>query len=468
MLTDKRNITTTNPTQKAYTKILKRRRQMAKKKNPLEEKIKDKTAVVGIIGLGYVGLPLVREFCRVGFNTVGFDIDSEKVKKLNAGKSYIKHIPSELIKELVSQKLFRATDNMKELKNVDAIIICVPTPLTKTKDPDMRFVIGTAQTISENLRPNQLVVLESTTYPGTTEELVKPILEKSGLKAGKDFFLAFSPEREDPGRKDYTTATIPKVVGADDPTSKRLAVSLYSQAIKTIVPVSSTKVAEAAKLLENIYRSVNIAMVNELKVLFDRMGIDIWEVIEAAKTKPFGFQAFYPGPGLGGHCIPIDPFYLSWKARQYDLTTRFIELAGEINTSMPRYVISKVAEALNRHKKPIKGSRILVLGLAYKKDVDDVRESPSITLIELLKEAGAIVDYNDPYIPRTHKQREHDLKMRSKPLSEKMLRSYDCVIIATDHSCYDYDWIVQNANLIVDTRNATAGVKKGRQKIVKA
>ncbi len=438
------------------------------KEKRLLNKIRGKQAVVGVIGLGYVGLPLVREFARAGFRVVGFDIDPEKVKKLNSGRSYIKHIPSQLIKELVSKKQFRATDDMSELKKVDTIIICVPTPLTKTRDPDMRFVVGTAETISKYLRAGQLVVLESTTYPGTTDELVKPILEKSGLKAGRDFFLAFSPEREDPGREDYTTATIPKVVGADDKSSRKLAVFLYSQVIKTVVPVSTTRIAESAKLLENIYRSVNIAMVNELKILFDRMGIDIWEVIEAAKTKPFGFQAFYPGPGLGGHCIPIDPFYLTWKAKQYELTTRFIELAGEINTSMPRYVILKVMEALNRYGKALKGSKILVLGLAYKKDVDDIRESPSITLIELLREAGAKVDYNDPYIPRTHKQREHDLKMRSKPLSEKMLKSYDCVLIATDHSCYDYDWIVKHSKLIVDTRNATAKVRNNRSKIVKA
>jgi len=437
-------------------------------KQSLLKKITSGKVVVGVMGLGYVGLPLIREFAKGGLKAIGFDVDPDKIKKLNAGKSYIEHIPSKIIKELVSKKLFRATNNMKELKKVDAIIICVPTPLTKTRDPDMRFVISTAQTISKNLKRGQLVILESTTYPGTTTELVKPILEKSGLKAGRDFFLAFSPEREDPGRKNYTTATIPKIVGADDPASRELAVKLYSCAIKTVVPVSSSAIAESAKLLENIYRSVNIAMVNELKMLFDRMGIDIWEVINAAKTKPFGFQAFYPGPGLGGHCIPIDPFYLTWKARQYELATRFIELAGEINTSMPRYVISRVMEALNRHGKALKGSKILVLGLAYKKDVDDVRESPSITLIELLKEHGAKVDYNDPHIPKTHKQREHDLRMKSKPLSAKMLAGYDCVLIATDHSSYDYKWIVKNSKLIVDTRNATAKVKTGRSKIVKA
>jgi UDP-N-acetyl-D-glucosamine dehydrogenase len=437
-------------------------------KNALAEKIAAKKAVVGVMGLGYVGLPLVREFCRGGMKTVGFDVDLNKVKMLNAGKSYIQHIPSSLVKELVSSKQFRATADMKELKKVDAIIICVPTPLSKTRDPEMKYVVSTAEMVSENLQKGQLVILESTTYPGTTRELVKPILEKSGLKAGKDFYLAFSPEREDPGRKDYSTATIPKVVGADDETSRDLACQLYGTAIENVVPVSSSAVAESAKLLENIYRCVNIALVNELKMLFDKMGIDVWEVINAAKTKPFGFQAFYPGPGLGGHCIPIDPFYLTWKARQYEMSTRFIELAGEINTSMPKYVITRTMEALNEQGKAVKGAKILVLGMAYKKDVDDIRESPSVTLIELLREHGAKVDYNDPHIPRTPRQREHDLKMVSKPLSEKMLKSYDCVLISTDHSSYDYKMIVKNAKLVIDTRNATDDVKAGRKKIVKA
>jgi UDP-N-acetyl-D-glucosamine dehydrogenase len=440
----------------------------------LARKLSEGKALVGVMGLGYVGLPLVREFCRAvgpktkGLKVLGFDVDPEKIRLLSAGKSYIEHIPSSLIKEIVRSGQFRATANMRELNRPDAIIICVPTPLTKSRDPDMQYVEGTVRAIAQRLRPGQLVVLESTTYPGTTSELAKPILEQTGLKAGKDFFLAFSPEREDPGRKDYTTATIPKVVGADDKTSLELACQLYRTAIKNVVPVSSAAVAESSKLLENIYRSVNIALVNELKVLFDRMGIDVWEVIRAASTKPFGFQPFYPGPGLGGHCIPIDPFYLSWKARQYELPTRFIELAGEINTSMPKYVAWRTIEALNARGKAIKGAKILVLGLAYKKDVDDVRESPSVTLIELLREQSAKVDYNDPHIPRTHKQREHNLQMKSKPLSERMLAGYDCVLISTDHSSYDYDWIVRHAKLVVDTRNATAKVKRGRQKIVKA
>jgi UDP-N-acetyl-D-glucosamine dehydrogenase len=437
-------------------------------KETLADKIASKKAVVGIMGLGYVGLPLMREYCRGGLKVVGFDVDPEKVKMLNAGKSYIQHIPSSMIKELVSAKKFRATTNMKELRKVDAIIICVPTPLTKTRDPDMKYIVSTAEAISPNIQKGQLVILESTTYPGTTREVVKPILERSGLKAAKDFYLAFSPEREDPGRKDFSTATIPKVVGADDPVSRDLACKLYGSAIKTIVPVSSTDVAESAKLLENIYRCVNIAMVNELKMLFDRMGIDVWEVINAAKTKPFGFQAFYPGPGLGGHCIPIDPFYLTWKAREFEMATRFIELAGEINTGMPHYVVTRTMEALNEHGKSMKNAKILVMGLAYKKDVDDLRESPSINLIEILRKHGAKVDYNDPHIAKTPVQREHNLGMTSKALSAKMLASYDAVVIATDHTAYDYNMIVKNAKLVIDTRNATVKVKQGRNKIVKA
>jgi UDP-N-acetyl-D-glucosamine dehydrogenase len=399
---------------------------------------------------------------------LGLDVDPAKVRMLNAGKSYIKHIPSSIIKECVKAKRFTATADPAELKRCDAVLICVPTPLTKMREPDMTFVRATAEMISKNMRRGQLIVLESTTYPGTTREVVKPILEQSGLKGGKDFYLAFSPEREDPGNADYTTKTIPKVVGGIDRTSGRLACALYGRAIQKVVPVTTCEAAEAAKILENVYRCVNIAMINETKVLFDRMGINIWEVIAAASTKPFGFQPFYPGPGLGGHCIPIDPFYLTWKARQFEMTTRFIELAGEINTKMPEYVVGKVAEALNRFKKALNGSKILVLGLAYKKDIDDLRESPSIELIELLKARGAKVDYNDPHIPVTPRQREHDLRMRSKPLTPAMLAGYDCVLIATDHSDYDYADIVKRAKLIVDTRNATGKIKTGRSKIVLA
>ena len=434
----------------------------------LLQRIEKRRALVGVVGMGYVGLPLVRTFCAAGFKCLGYDIDVKKVRALNAGKSYIKHIPSETISGVVKKKQFRATTDPNELKKADAILICVPTPLTRMREPDMTYVVSTTDMLAGVLRKGQLIVLESTTYPGTTREVCKPILERTGLKAERDFFLAFSPEREDPGRKDYSTETIPKVVGGLGPKSRRLSAALYGAAIAKAVSVSTCEVAESAKILENVYRCVNIAMINELKVLFNRMGINVWEVIEAASTKPFGFQPFYPGPGLGGHCIPIDPFYLTWKAREFDSPTRFIELAGEINTSMPEYVVGKVAEGLNRARKSLNGSKVLVLGLAYKKDIDDLRESPSIALIELLKQHGARVDYNDPYIPATHKQREHNLGMRSKPLSATMLRKYDCVLISTDHSCYDYKMIVRNAKLVVDTRNATRNVKRGRDKIMMA
>ena len=434
----------------------------------LVRKIQDKKALVGVVGLGYVGLPLVREFTRGGMNVVGFDVDPKKVKSLLAGRSYIEHIPSATVKDMVRTKRFSATTDFRQLRRPDCILICVPTPLTKMREPDMTYVEATARAIAKTLRKGQLIVLESTTYPGTTREIVLPILEESGLKVGKDFYLGFSPEREDPGRKDYSTATIPKVVGGHDKASLDAAVACYEMAIKTVVPVASCEVAEASKILENTYRCVNIALVNELKMLFDRMGVDVWEVIRAASTKPFGFTPFYPGPGLGGHCIPIDPFYLSWKARQYGMSTRFIELAGEVNVSMPEWVIHKLMYALNWRKKALKGSKILVLGLAYKKDIDDVRESPSLELIELLLYRGAKVDYNDPHVPRTHKMREHDLGMTSKKLSARMLASYDAVVISTDHSSYDYSFIVDSAQLVVDTRNATKGVKRGRSKIIKA
>ena len=436
--------------------------------NEWKKKIEDKKVLVGILGLGYVGLPLAREFARAGLKVIGFDIDDKKVKTLNSGRSILKHIPSADIKEIVKKKLFIATTNMSRLRTVDAILVCVPTPLTENREPDMQFIISSSETIAKYLKKNQLVVFESTTYPGTTRELVAPILQSGGLKAGKDFYLAYSPEREDPGNKHFTTATIPKVVGGLTVNCRDRACMLYNAAIEKTIPTSSLETAEAAKILENIYRCINIAMVNELKVVFDRMGIDIWEVIKAASSKPFGFSAFYPGPGLGGHCIPIDPFYLTWKARQYGIPTRFIELAGEINTNMPYYVITRTMDALNERNKSLKGSKVLVLGLAYKKNIDDVRESPSIELIELLRQKGAKVDYNDPYIPRTHKQRRYDLKMASKKLSAAMLRSYDVVLISTAHDCYDFDWIVKNARLIVDTRNAASSVKGARRKIVKA
>jgi len=433
-----------------------------------KRKIANKEVVVGVLGLGYVGLPLAREFASAGLRVIGFDIDEKKVKILNSGRSIIRHVAHSQVRQMVKTGCFRTTTDMARLKKVDAILVCVPTPLTQNREPDMQFIISSAKTIAKYLQPGQLIVLESTTYPGTTSEVLAPILQSGGLKAGKDFHLAYSPEREDPGNRDFTTGTIPKVVGGLTKKCCDMACALYGTAIVRTIPVSSLEAAEAAKILENVYRCVNIAMVNELKIVFDRMGIDIWEVIKAASTKPFGFKAFYPGPGLGGHCIPIDPFYLTWKARQYGMPTRFIELAGEINTSMPHYVIAKTIEALNERKKSLKGSKVLVLGLAYKKDIDDLRESPSIELIELLRQKGAKVDYNDPYIPRTHKQRQHDLRMTSKKLSARMLAAYDVVLISTDHSDYDYDWIVKNARLLVDARNATAAVCGAGKKVVKA
>jgi UDP-N-acetyl-D-glucosamine dehydrogenase len=432
------------------------------------DRIRQRKAHVGIIGLGYVGLPLVREFCHSGYKVTGFDVDPAKVEALNNGRSYIKHIPSSMVRQMVRTGRFTATADMSRLRQPDAIIICVPTPLTRTKDPDLQFVENTAHTIARTLRPGQLVSLESTTYPGTTRQVVQPILERTGLKAEKDFWLAFSPEREDPGRKDYSTRTTPKLVGGIGPQSLAVSHALYAAVVEKAVPVESCEIAEAAKIVENVYRCVNIALVNELKVIFDAMGIDVWQVIAAASTKPFGFQPFYPGPGLGGHCIPIDPFYLSWKAREYEQSAKFIELAGQINTSMPEYVVEKVVRAINDAGKSIRGARVLVLGLAYKKDIDDLRESPSVTLIEILKKRGAKVDYNDPFILKTHRQREHNLRMSSKRFDARTLKTYECVLIATDHSCYDYDAIVRNARLVVDTRNACANVTTGRHKIVKA
>jgi UDP-N-acetyl-D-glucosamine dehydrogenase len=433
-----------------------------------ESKIKNKKIVIGVLGLGYVGLPLVREFTSAGLRVIGFDIDERKVNTLNAGKSIIKHVPHSDVAKMKKSGLFVATTDMKRIKQVDSVIICVPTPLTANREPDMQYIVKSTETISKYLKPGQLISLESTTYPGTTREVMIPILEQSGLVAGKDFHLAFSPEREDPGNKYYSTKTIPKVVGGLTKKCKDMACQMYNAAIDRVVPVSTLEIAEATKILENVYRCINIAMVNELKMVFDRMGIDVWEVIESAKTKPFGFHPFYPGPGLGGHCIPIDPFYLTWKARQYGMATRFIELAGEVNTNMPHYVIQKVMEALNDRKKSLNGSKVLVLGLAYKKDIDDLRESPSIELIELLVANGAKVDYNDPYVPKSIKQRKHDIQMKSKKLTAKMLVGYDCVLISTDHSSYDYQWIVNHSKLVVDSRNATASVKSGRNKIVKA
>jgi UDP-N-acetyl-D-glucosamine dehydrogenase len=435
----------------------------------LKQNIADKTATVGVIGLGYVGLPLIDAFIHAGFRTIGFDVDQQKVDALNAGRSYIRHIPSEAVAGWSREGRFEATADMDRLGEADALLICVPTPLNDSRDPDLKYIELTGEAIAKSLRPGQLVVLESTTYPTTTRDVLVPILQNSGLTAGKDFFVAYSPEREDPGNKDYSASRIPKVVGGMDENSLELATALYSHAVVQIVPVSSCEVAEACKILENTYRAVNIALVNELKMLFDRMGIDVWEVIDAAKTKPFGFQAFYPGPGLGGHCIPIDPFYLTWLARKQGLTTRFIELAGEVNHNMPEYVISRLAEFLNDVGKPIRGSRICLLGMAYKKDVDDPRESPSFVLMELLLARGADLTYNDPHVPRLPPMRHHDVPdMTSSELTPEFLAAQDCVLIATDHSAYDWETIVEHAPLILDTRNATVGVTKGREKIRKA
>ncbi len=431
-------------------------------------RIRQKEATVGIIGLGYVGLPLARAFAAGGFSVLGFDIDPDKVERLNRGTSYIGHIPSQALEEML-ERGFEATNRFERLGEADAVVVCVPTPLTETRDPDLSFVVSSARAVAATLRPGQLVVLESTTYPGTTRQVVLPILEGRGLKAGKDFFLAFSPEREDPGNAQFSAPTIPKVVGGLDPRSGDLAAALYDQVVLRVVRVTSPEVAEACKILENTYRAINIALVNELKVLYDRMGVDVWEVIEAAKTKPFGFQAFYPGPGLGGHCIPIDPFYLTWAARKYGLSTRFIELAGEINTAMPGYVVGKVADALNARGKPVKGSKVALLGMAYKKDVDDPRESPGFELMDLLLGRGADVSYNDPHIPRLPAMRHYPhLRMESSALTPEYLAAQDCVVIATDHSAYDWDTIVRHAPLVVDTRNATRTVGAGRDKIVRA
>lgn len=435
----------------------------------LLKKIADRKAIVGVMGLGYVGLPLVREFVNSGFTVHGFDVDERKVKMLHAGKTYIEYLPGKTFKDYMKRGVFHATTNMDELSVPDAILICVPTPLDKMREPDMTYVRSTAEDISKRLRRGQLIVLESTTYPGTTRDVVKPILDRSGKKVDQDYFLAFSPEREDPGRKDITTKEIPKVVGGFTRDSGKVACALYGGALNTVVPVSSCEAAEACKIVENVYRSINIALVNELKIIFDRMGVDVWEVIEAAKTKPFGFQAFYPGPGLGGHCIPIDPLYLAWKAREYGKPTRFIELAWEINTFMPEYVVRRVLDALNERGKSLKGSKVLVLGLAYKKDVDDVRESPSVTLIELLQQAGAKVSYHDPHIPVAKPMREHNIThMKSVPLTPASLKSYDCVLIATDHTRVDYDMVCEHAPLVVDTRNATGRKKRPAGRVVKA
>lgn len=423
---------------------------------------------VGIIGLGYVGLPLARAFCDRGIAVLGFDVDPAKVDRLERGESYIKHIFPETIRRM-RDRGFEATVDFQRLDEPDVVVICVPTPLTDSREPDLSYVVNSTRAIAQRLRPGQLVVLESTTYPGTTRDVVLPLLAATGLEPGVDFFLAFSPEREDPGNPDFSAPTIPKVVGGLDPASLELAAALYGKVVVRVVPVSSPEVAEACKILENTYRAVNIALVNELKIVYSQMGIDVWEVIEAAKSKPFGFQAFHPGPGLGGHCIPIDPFYLTWVARKHGLATRFIELAGEINTSMPAYVVGKVADALNDRRKSIKGSKITLLGMAYKKDVDDPRESPGFELMEILSRKGADVEYNDPHIPTLPPMRRHpDLQKSSRELTEDYLQSRDCILVATDHSAYDWEWIARHATLIVDTRNALRNVGAPTAAVVQA
>src|SRR6202046_5490429 len=433
---------------------------------------------IGIIGCGYVGLPLALRFADVGHRVTGFDTDQEKIKKLNAGQSYIQHISADKINHHVQGKRFDATTDFTKLREMDAVLICVPTPLDERREPDLSYVEKTAQSIAPNLQRNQLIVLESTTYPGTTEELVLPILEKGGMhcpiargegteNVATDFYLAFSPEREDPGNKQFGLAQIPKVGGGVNPGSGRAAAGLYAQIVSKVIPVSSPRAAEMVKLLENIFRCVNIALVNELKQLCLRMNLDIFEIIDSAATKPFGFMPFYPGPGLGGHCIPVDPYYLSWKAREYDFATRFIELAGEVNTAMPYHVVDAVAAALNNHKKSLKGSKLLILGVAYKKDVDDLRESPTLKIMQLLQERGANLEYNDPYFPQLHKMRHYNYEnMKSVPLNPQTIAGYDSVVIATDHSSYDYASIVDSAKLVVDTRNATRRVMRHRDKIV--
>ncbi|MGH1418087.1 MAG: nucleotide sugar dehydrogenase [Hyphomicrobiaceae bacterium] len=435
------------------------------------EAVESREASVAILGLGYVGLPLVLGFHGKGFPVLGVDIDQSKIDSMKRGESYIKHIPSSRFADLANGR-FEATTDFAALANADAILICVPTPLTKHLEPDMSYVVSTSKAIAPHLKPGHLVVLESTTYPGTTRDLMQPILEEgSGLKANEDFFVAYSPEREDPGNPDFDTQKIPKVIGASTQEALDMTDALYKTLIPKVVPVSSPETAEAVKLTENIFRAVNIAMVNELKLIYAEMGIDIWEVIDAAKTKPFGFMPFYPGPGLGGHCIPIDPFYLTWKAREFGLPTRFIELAGQINRRMPSHVVGELQDALSDHQqKALRGARVLVSGVAYKKNVDDMRESPSLTLIELLEAAGAIVEFYDPFIPELPPTREHAhlTGRKSVSLDGECLARFDAVLIATDHDDVDYKFLVENSKLVVDTRNACAKANVSSEKVVKA
>ncbi len=440
---------------------------MRREKQVLLEKINARQARVGVVGLGYVGLPLSLAFAEAGFPVTGLDIDARKVERLSKGECYFRHIDPEPVARLVRDKRLRATVDFAAVSELDCVSICVPTPLTPAREPDMSFIVDTAKAMAPHVRPDQLYVLESTTWPGTTEEVVKPILEGGGLVAGRDFFLAFSPERENPGSS-HTAGTTAKVVGGYSPRCLEAALALYGAAVPKVVPVSSTRAAELTKLLENIFRSVNIAMVNEMKMLCDRMHLDVWEIIDAAATKGFGFMPFYPGPGLGGHCIPIDPFYLTWKAREFEMQTRFIELAGEINSGMPHYVVQRTFEALNGHGKALKGAKILVLGVAYKKDIDDMRESPAIRVIELLKEQGAEVAYHDPFVPKLPPMRAHSLELESVELSSERLREADAVMVLTDHSTVDYARVLRQARLVIDTRNATRGLPLSEEKVVRA
>lgn len=433
------------------------------------KRIDEKTAVIGVVGMGYVGLPLALTFAEEGFRVIGYDIDKKKADAINSGRTYIKHISAARIKAAVKKGLLECTDDFTRIPESDALLVAVPTPLDDHFQPDLSFVEGTAEQIGPYLQKGQLVILESSSFPGTTEDIMRPILEdKSGLTAHSDFWLAYSPEREDPNNPHYNTKNIPKVVGANSAKSLKLSVALYEAALDKAVPVTSAEAAEACKIFENAFRGVNIGLVNEIKIILDAMGIDVWEVIKAASTKPFGFMPFYPGPGLGGHCIPIDPFYLTYKAQEFEVPTRFIELAGEINTAMPRWVVTKVMEALNDRRKALNGSKVLILGLAYKKNVDDMRESPSLRLIEILREKGAKVDYHDPYIPTMPPIRRYHFDMKSVPLTPENIAKYDVILIATAHDKVNYARVVKHARLVVDTRNATVNVKQGREKIVKA
>lgn len=435
----------------------------------LEQKIRERKAKVGIIGVGYVGLPLALTVAEAGYKVLACDVDSVKVEALNNSASYIEYIPDEALEKHVKNRSLEATGDFTRLDEPDIILMCVPTPLGEHSDPDLGFVVKTVEAVAVTLRKGQLIVLESTTYPGTTEEVVKPILDSKGLLCGRDYFLAYSPEREDPANRQFSTYNIPKLVGGVNERSGELAALFYSTVVEKVIPLDSAGEAEAAKILENVYRAVNIALVNELKVIFDKMNIDVWKVITAARTKPFGFHAFYPGPGLGGHCVPIDPFYLAWKAKEYGQPTRFIELAGEINRSMPEYVVGKLSDALNRDNRHIKGGRILVLGVSYKRDVGDTRESPALTIMDMLLRSGAQVSYHDPHVKSISGTRRYpDLQMKSVDLSEETLAAHDAVLIITDHSSVDYERVVSKSSLVVDTRNACEGVKEHRERIIKA